>query len=135
MILWFYVLRCSWTLPASEVPGGSTLHDSKHPYGMFKSESFLSLNVWAVRGGRGAPAFAGLFRHINWALGWIALSLHWPHREPHVTYACLRHPTSDDYKLALCAIMITECFFLSSFIYSFNNFSYCFCSFFDLSFW
>ena len=45
--------------------GGSLLHDLKHPAEMFKSESFLPLTVRAVRGGRGALAFPGLFRHVH----------------------------------------------------------------------
>lgn len=129
-----YHVQCSWPLPLAEVFGGSKLHGLKHPTEIFKYESFFPLALWAVRVGRGALAFPGLFIHVNCTPDWIALSLHWPHRETRDLCPALgiKHQMTTNW---LSVLSWLHFFFLSSYIYSFNHFIYCLCSFYDLSLW
>lgn len=57
-----------------------------HQTEILKSESLFFLRVVSSQGRMRSSRFSRLIRHVNCALGWIALYLHWPHREPHETY-------------------------------------------------
>lgn len=57
-----------------------------HQTEILKSESLFFLCVMSSQGRMRSSRLSRLIRHVNCALGWIALCLHWPHREPHETY-------------------------------------------------